>query len=270
MKQPRMTQLLLSVAPDGILKGRTFDKWTVLSDHMINSCLACRCECGREDLVRRCDLLSGRSHGCNSCKKVTHGLSRSAEYKAWADMRKRCRDPRSMPTWDPAHRPTIRWTGRITKGTTSRQIAGGHRLKCSTPTPAGSKSCSRASRPSSGAATAACSASCPPAAARPRSRWRPRGWPSPAASASSFQAHTRVLVDQTSARFAAAGLDHGVIMAGREERDHPLQIGSIMTLVRRLDRVARFDLIVTDECHRATAESYGTILAAWPGPTTSA
>jgi hypothetical protein len=88
-----MTQLLLSVAPDGILKGRTFDKWTVLSDHMINSCLACRCECGREDLVRRCDLLSGRSHGCNSCKKVTHGLSRSAEYKAWADMRKRCRDP---------------------------------------------------------------------------------------------------------------------------------------------------------------------------------
>jgi DNA repair protein RadD len=80
-----------------------------------------------------------------------------------------------------------------------------------------------------------------------------------------FQAHTRVLVDQTSARFAAAGLDHGIIMAGREERDHPLQIGSIMTLVRRLDRVARFDLIVTDECHRATAESYSTILAAWPG-----
>jgi DNA repair protein RadD len=80
-----------------------------------------------------------------------------------------------------------------------------------------------------------------------------------------FQAHTRVLVDQTSARFAAAVLEHGVIMAGREERDHPLQIGSIMTLVRRLDRVEPFNLIVTDECHRATAESYSTILAAWPG-----
>jgi len=79
-----------------------------------------------------------------------------------------------------------------------------------------------------------------------------------------FQAHTRVLVDQTTARFAAAGLEHGVIMAGREENDAPVQVGSIHTLVRRLERVRPFDLIFTDECHRAMASTYATILGAWP------
>lgn len=80
-----------------------------------------------------------------------------------------------------------------------------------------------------------------------------------------FQAHTRVLVDQTSQRFAAAGLEHGIIMAGRSMTGLPVQIGSIQTLCRRLDRVKPFDLIVTDECHRAASASYAKTLSAWPG-----
>ncbi len=79
-----------------------------------------------------------------------------------------------------------------------------------------------------------------------------------------FQAHTRVLIDQTAERFAAAGLEFGVIMAGRSSNGLPVQIGSVQTLARRLDKVAPFDLIITDECHRAMSSSYAKIFAAWP------
>lgn len=79
-----------------------------------------------------------------------------------------------------------------------------------------------------------------------------------------FQAHTRVLVEQTSARFREAGLDHGVIMAGRSQNGLPIQVGSIQSLARRLGKIEPFDLIITDECHRATSGSYARVLQAWP------
>jgi superfamily II DNA or RNA helicase len=79
-----------------------------------------------------------------------------------------------------------------------------------------------------------------------------------------FQAHTRVLIDQTAERFASAGLEFGIIMAGRSSNGRPVQIGSVQTLARRLDKVQPFDLIITDECHRAMSAAYVKIFAAWP------
>lgn len=79
-----------------------------------------------------------------------------------------------------------------------------------------------------------------------------------------FQAHTRVLIDQTADRFTAAGLEFGIIMSGRSSNGRSVQIGSVQTLARRLDKVAPFDLIITDECHRAMSASYKAVFEAWP------
>ena len=60
----------------------------------------CRCECGKEMPVYGTVLLSGgkKSCGCNRSANIrkansTHGLTNTAEYATWRDMRKRCRDP---------------------------------------------------------------------------------------------------------------------------------------------------------------------------------
>jgi len=78
-----------------------------------------------------------------------------------------------------------------------------------------------------------------------------------------FQAHTRALVAQTLAKFEDAGLDAGVIMAGFPRTPGPLQIGSVQTIARRIDQIEPFDLIVSDEAHRASAASFRAALTAW-------
>lgn len=80
-----------------------------------------------------------------------------------------------------------------------------------------------------------------------------------------FQAHTRPLVDQTVEKFHGSGIDVGVLMAGRSGNNLPIQVGSVQTISRRLDRIQPFDLIITDECRRATSKVYRVILSAWPG-----
>jgi DNA repair protein RadD len=79
-----------------------------------------------------------------------------------------------------------------------------------------------------------------------------------------FQAHTRTLVKQTLAKFEANGLDAGVIMAGFPRSSGPLQIGSVWTVARRLNQIEPFDLIVSDEAHRAPSASFRAALTAWP------
>ena len=79
-----------------------------------------------------------------------------------------------------------------------------------------------------------------------------------------FLAHRKELIDQASGKFDEAGIPHGIIM-----RDHPktdrsklVQVASVQTLIRR--EVGEFDLIIIDECHRANADSYKTIIAHSP------
>lgn len=61
----------------------------------------CRCECGREVLVRNSKLATGHTRSCGclfveirKVRPITHGLSRSPEWVAWSNMRRRCYYPK--------------------------------------------------------------------------------------------------------------------------------------------------------------------------------
>lgn len=82
-------------------------------------------------------------------------------------------------------------------------------------------------------------------------------------------AHRDQLIKQASRKLSENGLTHGVIMAGyTETRRHLVQVASVQTLVRRLEKMlARgdyFDMIIIDEAHLSAAKSYMDICAAWP------
>lgn len=58
----------------------------------------CICDCGNETTVRANSLRKGhtKSCGCLQIKKArTHGLSHSAEYRAWDAMKRRCLNKRT-------------------------------------------------------------------------------------------------------------------------------------------------------------------------------
>lgn len=81
-------------------------------------------------------------------------------------------------------------------------------------------------------------------------------------SRSLFLAHRRELIDQTLDKLRSFGVQAGVIMAADKRRDDflPTQVASVQTLVRRLDRRPPAKLVVVDECHHATSETYKKIL----------
>ena len=77
--------------------------------------------------------------------------------------------------------------------------------------------------------------------------------------------HRRELIAQTSAKLTLADVPHGIIAAGVPATDALIQIASVQTLARRLDRIsAQPDLIVIDEAHHAAAKTWGKALTHWP------
>ena len=77
--------------------------------------------------------------------------------------------------------------------------------------------------------------------------------------------HRDEIVQQVDGALDALGLAHGIIAAGYPEQlEFPVQIASVATLVRRLDKLAPPELIVPDECHHAAAASWRRILDAYP------
>jgi superfamily II DNA or RNA helicase len=77
--------------------------------------------------------------------------------------------------------------------------------------------------------------------------------------------HRRELIRQASAKLAWAGVAHGIIAAGFEPSDHPVQVASVQTLARRLKlQTWQPDLIVVDEAHHAVAGTWSQILDHWP------
>lgn len=83
-----------------------------------------------------------------------------------------------------------------------------------------------------------------------------------------FLAHRIELIDQISENLGNKyNLAHGLIAAGsREQQFYGLQVGSIQTLVRRLDKWGdkEFDFVIIDEAHHVKAESYKNILRTFP------
>lgn len=72
--------------------------------------------------------------------------------------------------------------------------------------------------------------------------------------------HRRELLDQLSETLAAADVAHGAIASGRSMTKEPVQVASIQTLVRRLHLLPPPDVLVVDECHHATAETYRKVI----------
>src|SRR5690625_2522523 len=79
-----------------------------------------------------------------------------------------------------------------------------------------------------------------------------------------FLVHQNELLKQTSSAMWRHRLQHGMIIPGRKPSSVPVQVASVQTLVRRLDKYDPPDLIIIDEAHRSVANSYMKIVDAYP------
>lgn len=79
-----------------------------------------------------------------------------------------------------------------------------------------------------------------------------------------FVVHRRELLDQASRSLEQLGLAHGLIAPGQPMTQDLLQVASIDTLVRRLDKIMAPALLILDECHHATSATWRRLLEAWP------
>jgi DNA repair protein RadD len=75
-----------------------------------------------------------------------------------------------------------------------------------------------------------------------------------------FLAHLKEILNATSEKLFAEGIQHGWIAAGRiVDRRQAVQVCMVQTLVRRLDRYAPPDLMIVDEAHLTVAQTYQSI-----------
>jgi len=79
-------------------------------------------------------------------------------------------------------------------------------------------------------------------------------------------AHRKELIADLSKRISWLGIDHGIICAGHtEDLTKAVQVGSVQTVVRRIDRIPEPCLIVQDEAHHLIyGNMWGRIVDAWP------
>jgi superfamily II DNA or RNA helicase len=80
-----------------------------------------------------------------------------------------------------------------------------------------------------------------------------------------FLAHLDEILGATARKLQAEGIPYGWIAAGRAgDRKRPVQVVSVMTLARRLDRYQPPDFLIVDEAHLAVANTYQVIFE-WAG-----
>ena len=79
-------------------------------------------------------------------------------------------------------------------------------------------------------------------------------------------AHRVELLEQISKTLRDFGISHGMIAPGYiGDRRQQVQVASVFTLARRLDRYEPPDLIIVDEAHHAIGKStWGTVIKAFP------
>ena len=79
-----------------------------------------------------------------------------------------------------------------------------------------------------------------------------------------FVVHRRELIKQSIRAFDQVGVPHGVVAAGFvEDPRHMVQICSVGTLARRLNKVREPRLVIWDECHHLAAGSWAAIYSAY-------
>lgn len=79
-----------------------------------------------------------------------------------------------------------------------------------------------------------------------------------------FLVHRKELLEQTSGALTDLDVPHGRIIAGTRYTPEEVHVASVQTLVRRLDKLPTPDMVVVDECHHATANTYRKILGQCP------
>lgn len=80
-----------------------------------------------------------------------------------------------------------------------------------------------------------------------------------------FICHRRELIKQSMRAFDSIGMSFGIIASGfLEERKHLVQICSVQTLARRMQRYKKPRLIVWDETHHIASKSWDSIHASQP------
>ena len=79
-------------------------------------------------------------------------------------------------------------------------------------------------------------------------------------------AHRQELITQAAEKITTmTAIEPGIIKAGiKPNYSSPIQVASIQSLTRRLSNCPQFDLVVIDEAHHSTANSYRSILANFP------
>lgn len=75
--------------------------------------------------------------------------------------------------------------------------------------------------------------------------------------------HRREIMRQTVASVHRLGVSCGQIASGRPMTSDLVQVAMVGTIVRRLDRVLRPDIILTDECHHTPSPTYRKIHKYW-------
>lgn len=79
-----------------------------------------------------------------------------------------------------------------------------------------------------------------------------------------FVVHRQELIDQSSETFQALKIQHGIISPRTPATDDMIQIGSIFTVIRRLEKIRKPGLIILDEAHHSKAQSWEKLLNAFP------
>jgi hypothetical protein len=64
-----------------------------LPSGQINRAFLCKCECGKETVVRLLHLVRGRIVSCGCISGEQHGKSKTSLYRVWTGMKARCYDP---------------------------------------------------------------------------------------------------------------------------------------------------------------------------------
>lgn len=72
--------------------------------------------------------------------------------------------------------------------------------------------------------------------------------------------HRQELLKQTSDSLDALGVEHGLIAPGFPMTGDRVQVASVQTLVRRIDKVPRPTLLIVDEAHHASAASWAKVI----------
>jgi len=79
-----------------------------------------------------------------------------------------------------------------------------------------------------------------------------------------FTVHRIELLSQTSNALWDLDVTHGMIAGNKMMTTDEVQVATIQTLSRRMDRVQQPHMIIVDEAHRATSPSYRKVLDRWP------